>query len=188
VTTDQPHNETAPIRAPWTNEQVSALNRYQRDGWMHPFNCPNEHPGDHRKLTAIDRGWRCPEPGCDYRQDWAHAFMADPDAWPKPFHRTDLGTEFVRQADHPDPDALDRLEGALGATAAPDDGHVCKPGASIYYCPTGGEAESDCHGGFDVCCDRPDLHQPLPRPADEATSGPTETCGPATDTMELTTG
>lgn len=38
--------------------------------------------------------------------------------------------------------------------------HVCKPGATVYYCPTSGETESDCHGGFDVCCDRPDLHQP----------------------------
>jgi len=85
VTTDQPHNGTAPIRAPWTNEQVFALNRYQRDGWMHPFNCPNEHPGDHRKLTATDQGWRCPEPGCDYRQDWAHAFMAEPAPSPYAF-------------------------------------------------------------------------------------------------------
>lgn len=42
----------------------------------------------------------------------------------------------------------------------PDDEHVCKPGASIYYCPTAGEIESDCHGGFDVCCDKPELHRP----------------------------
>ena len=39
--------------------------------------------------------------------------------------------------------------------------HVCRPGASVYYCPTGGSTESDCHGGFDVCCDQPDLHQPV---------------------------
>lgn len=37
--------------------------------------------------------------------------------------------------------------------------HVCRPGASLYYCPTFGRTESDCHGGHDVCCDRPDLHQ-----------------------------
>ncbi|MFF9118327.1 hypothetical protein ACF09Y_22455 [Streptomyces massasporeus] len=37
--------------------------------------------------------------------------------------------------------------------------HVCKPGASTYHCPTSGQTESDCHGGFDTCCDRPDLHQ-----------------------------
>jgi hypothetical protein len=40
--------------------------------------------------------------------------------------------------------------------------HVCKPGAGLYYCPTAGEVESDCHGGFDTCCDRPDLHRPIP--------------------------
>ncbi|MGQ4437972.1 hypothetical protein ACN6LI_003338 [Streptomyces violaceoruber] len=38
--------------------------------------------------------------------------------------------------------------------------HVCKPDAIAYYCPTSGETESNCHGGFDACCDRPDLHQP----------------------------
>jgi hypothetical protein len=53
--------------------------------------------------------------------------MADPDAWPKPFHRTDLVTEFIRQADNPDPDALARFE----ATLAPDgDGQAdTAPGA-----------------------------------------------------------
>lgn len=39
--------------------------------------------------------------------------------------------------------------------------HVCKPGATVYYCPTSGDTESDCHGGFDQCCDRPDLHRPV---------------------------
>jgi len=38
--------------------------------------------------------------------------------------------------------------------------HVCKPDAIAYYCPTSGETESNCHGGFDACCDQPDLHQP----------------------------
>lgn len=41
------------------------------------------------------------------------------------------------------------------------DNHVCKPNATTYYCPTVGETESDCHGGFDVCCARPELHQPI---------------------------
>ncbi|MFB7359608.1 hypothetical protein [Streptomyces gardneri] len=39
--------------------------------------------------------------------------------------------------------------------------HVCRPGASVYYCPTIGELESDCHGGFDTCCSHPDLHRVL---------------------------
>ncbi|NEA52377.1 hypothetical protein [Streptomyces sp. SID10815] len=45
------------------------------------------------------------------------------------------------------------------AVPAGTDEHVCKPGASNYYCPAAEEIESDCHGGFDVCCGHPDLHQ-----------------------------
>lgn len=41
------------------------------------------------------------------------------------------------------------------------DNHVCKPGATTYYCPTAGEVESDCHGGFDTCCAAPRLHMPI---------------------------
>jgi hypothetical protein len=29
-----------------------------------------------------------------------------------------------------------------------------------YFCPTSGQVEDAQHGGFDVCCDRPDLHRP----------------------------
>ncbi|MEU0098210.1 hypothetical protein [Streptomyces sp. NPDC006267] len=42
-----------------------------------------------------------------------------------------------------------------------EDEHVCKPGATVYYCPTAGDTESDCHGGFDTCCSATDLHQQL---------------------------
>lgn len=71
------------IRAPWTPEQVEALNLFQRDGLMHPFTCRNrphpEHWGD--VLVATAAGWECPTPDdvCDYTQTWAHAFMADPE-------------------------------------------------------------------------------------------------------------
>ena len=41
------------------------------------------------------------------------------------------------------------------------DHHVCKPGATVYYCPTADDTESDCHGGFDVCCNHTDLHQQI---------------------------
>lgn len=41
------------------------------------------------------------------------------------------------------------------------DDHACKPDARLYFCPTAGEVESDCHGGFDVCCGRADLHLPI---------------------------
>ncbi|MEV1013869.1 hypothetical protein AB0I89_24250 [Micromonospora sp. NPDC049801] len=31
-----------------------------------------------------------------------------------------------------------------------------------YYCPTSGDTECcPAHSGWDVCCNRPDLHQPV---------------------------
>ncbi|MFJ3089073.1 hypothetical protein [Streptomyces sp. NPDC086838] len=44
---------------------------------------------------------------------------------------------------------------------SPDDTHACRPDATVYYCPTASSTESNCHGGFDVCCAHPDLHQQL---------------------------
>lgn len=76
------------IRAPWTPEQVAALNEFQRRGGMHPFTCGGEHTPGSPILVAREDGWHCSDPygeGCDYRQDWANAFMADPSTWPKPF-------------------------------------------------------------------------------------------------------
>jgi hypothetical protein len=75
---------TDQIRAPWTPEQVAALNRFQAEGGMHPFTCGNTHATPDLHLVAHEDGWHCWLPDCDYRQDWAHRFMADPDAWPKP--------------------------------------------------------------------------------------------------------
>lgn len=78
------------VRAPFTAEQVEALNRYQQCKIMHPFTCghcrdADEHyldgewitPDEHL-LVATEAGWTCPT--CDYTQDWAHDFMAD-GAW-----------------------------------------------------------------------------------------------------------
>jgi hypothetical protein len=47
-----------------------------------------------------------------------------------------------------------------------EDDHACAEGATLYYCPTAGEVESSCHGGFDVCCSAPEQHiqvDPPPR-------------------------
>ena len=66
------------INAPWTPEQVAALNAFQRSGRMHPFTCSARHPM-HQTLVAEPDGWVCPDDACDYRQKWAHSFMADPD-------------------------------------------------------------------------------------------------------------
>lgn len=68
------------IRAPWTPEQVAALNAFQQRGGMHPFTCGGDHAPGSPVLVAHEDGWRCSDPyreGCDYRQDWAHAFMVD---------------------------------------------------------------------------------------------------------------
>jgi hypothetical protein len=67
------------IRAPFTPAQVEALNRFQREGGMHPFTCG----APHWPLVAETDGWHCPVRGCCYWQNWAHAFMANPAAWPK---------------------------------------------------------------------------------------------------------
>lgn len=64
------------IHAPFSDDQVEQLARYQRSGRMHPFTCGGQHPGGHVILTATAAGWVCPE-SCGYTQDWAHAFMAD---------------------------------------------------------------------------------------------------------------
>jgi len=60
------------LRAPWTDQQVSKLNRFQRLGHVHEFTCPNNHDSD-RVLVASNDGWHCPS--CDYQQDWAHVTM-----------------------------------------------------------------------------------------------------------------
>lgn len=62
------------IIAPWTQEQVDQLNRYQHMGLMHPFTCGSSH---RRSLTATIDGWVCPGRDCHYTQDWAHARMAN---------------------------------------------------------------------------------------------------------------
>ena len=73
---------TTKIVAPWTQEQVDALNEYQTSGWMHPFTCGHcrdtlgtDHGSNDRALVATVDGWRCRT--CAYTQDWAHAFMAE---------------------------------------------------------------------------------------------------------------
>jgi hypothetical protein len=68
------------IKAPWTYEQVEALQLYQDSGIFHPFTCGNrdDHPvvhGDKGILIPTVRGWICQF--CDYTQDWAHPAMFD---------------------------------------------------------------------------------------------------------------
>lgn len=64
------------VKAPFTKEQVESLNAFQASGIFHPFTCANEHGGE-KRLIATEAGWQCPS--CDYKQDWAHSFMAEYD-------------------------------------------------------------------------------------------------------------
>lgn len=61
-----------PIRAPWTAEQIDALNAHQAQSQFHPYTCPNWHgdPAERRNLVATKDGWICRH--CDYKQNWAH--------------------------------------------------------------------------------------------------------------------
>lgn len=66
---------TERIMAPWTDDQVAALNRFQAAGFVHEFTCPTDHGQHSRVLVAHRDGWRCPS--CNYAQDWAHAAMLE---------------------------------------------------------------------------------------------------------------
>lgn len=66
------------INPPWSTETVNHLNQYQWSSGMHPFTCPED---SHHILVATCDGWLCPMDD-GYEQDWAHAFMAQPNLWP----------------------------------------------------------------------------------------------------------
>ena len=63
------------MKAPFTQEQVEALNRFQQSGHVHPYTCGSgrrtdaDHLDGEGVLVATTEGWKCPY--CDYRQDWA---------------------------------------------------------------------------------------------------------------------
>jgi len=67
------------VEAPFTPDQVASLNAYQVAGIMHPFTCGGGQARGHSgiRLIAAEDGWHCASDTCDYRQDWAHAFMAN---------------------------------------------------------------------------------------------------------------
>lgn len=64
------------IKAPFTDKQVAGLNYYQKSGGFHEFTCGGKnHPSEtDNTLIATNEGWICPN--CDYKQNWAHSFMA----------------------------------------------------------------------------------------------------------------
>lgn len=61
------------IYAPWTDEQVDALNALQHYRHIDAYTCHrrHEHPHDKGILLAGNDGWRCPSLACTFTQDWA---------------------------------------------------------------------------------------------------------------------
>ena len=66
------------IQAPFTEEQVQAINQYQQEGQFHPFTCGSGKRTDENHkygegiLVATTEGLKCPF--CDYKQNWAYDF------------------------------------------------------------------------------------------------------------------
>jgi hypothetical protein len=60
------------VRAPFTPEQVASLNAYQASNLFHPYTCLTS---SHGPLIATEAGWHCSV--CDYKQNHAHAFVAN---------------------------------------------------------------------------------------------------------------
>lgn len=110
------------ITAPWTPDQVAALNEFQHLGQFHPFTCGNSsHMEVSPVLVATVEGWQCPS-GCGYTQDWAPEFMAVRSQWPRPFG-------FGKPAE-PDRSAQvlqDKLTQALSEAAYRCNGTDCGP-------------------------------------------------------------
>jgi len=77
------------VKAPWTPEQVAALNEFQTAENGHPFTCGGNrtdkyHLDGQGVLVATVYGWVCPY--CDYEQDFAYDMMFKPVS-PPPWHK-----------------------------------------------------------------------------------------------------
>lgn len=86
------------VKAPWNDDQLKNLNRFQKIGIMHPFTCcsPEEiHECERRSgkndglLTATTNGWVCP---CGkYTQDWCYPGMLDVAALIEQYNQSEFG-------------------------------------------------------------------------------------------------
>jgi hypothetical protein len=66
----------AVLHAPWTADEVRALNECQEFRVGHPLTCARAS----HILRATEAGWVCDEcsaEGHEYRQDWCSAFTVD---------------------------------------------------------------------------------------------------------------
>jgi len=58
------------VYAPWTDEQVAALERRQDNDMLHEYTCNCGH-----QLIPSTNGWWCEE--CPYTQNWCHKSDAE---------------------------------------------------------------------------------------------------------------
>ena len=145
------------IKAPFTPDQVAALNRFQHSGLGHPFTCGSgrrtdaTHLDREGVLVATEAGWKCPY--CDYTQDWAHEEMVAE----APLHTMSfpkMAAEFLLEND--------RLTKALHAAEKhPDYSYITMP-PGVRYGPNAEtlgdlgyernlESETEQRKGIDEC-------------------------------------
>lgn len=55
------------IYAPWTEDQVKLLERWQNVGFVHEYSCIKNTKRCGKLIPTVS-GWICPY--CDYRQNW----------------------------------------------------------------------------------------------------------------------
>jgi hypothetical protein len=79
-------------QAPFTEDQVKSISEFQESPYWHPFTCGNDSC-DHVTLGIARDGFFCPN--ChNWKQDWAHSFMADY-SWKDSQFISDLRKKFL---------------------------------------------------------------------------------------------
>ncbi len=74
------YNQVEVLAAPFTDDEIEALNSWQKSKLTHPYTCGSgnrtdaAHTDGEGVLVATRDGWICPF--CDYTQDWAAPFTA----------------------------------------------------------------------------------------------------------------
>lgn len=63
------------VSAPWSDEQVANINRFQNAGAFHPFTCNCPHPARNYRLKAFTDRLFCEH--CGFEQLWVFPDMAN---------------------------------------------------------------------------------------------------------------
>lgn len=118
-------------KAPWTSNQIVALNRWQECDHVHPFTCPRHDNDDEVRLVATEKGWRCSKFDCHYEQDWCHDFMLEgPPELPVDLIRIQQVLNLTKEKDGAY-DERNRVVALVAAMAMKDGWTVCQTRTSI---------------------------------------------------------